>query len=370
MPTQSKESTAARETPPIRVGLVGCGRHASHCIHPSLPYLSELEVVAVCDLDESRARATAGRLGASAVYTQTQRMLAEEQPEAVIVTGPPAMQNPVGLECLTHGCHLFIDKPPGLCPADARRLAEAASAKGLIGQVGHNQRHSPAMRTARNIAASPEFGEPTTVFTAYCGAIPTEPFWGLEPLVRGLLYYQSIHPVDASRSILGEIQTVTAYQVQGGSVPSGGPIIAMMEFVSGTLAVLDLNTATPYFQMRTTITGSAGTSVDVLDLDLVTYLQRPTDADRWGAAPAEPKLGIYHQAIPALTWKVTRQYPAEKAFGYVDQLAAFAVAIRGGEPGKPTLRDGYENLLALEAIARSLATGRPVTIDEIRSDLG
>ena len=275
MPTQSKESTAARETPPIRVGLVGCGRHASHCIHPSLPYLSELEVVAVCDLDESRARATAGRLGASAVYTQTQRMLAEEQPEAVIVIGPPAMQNPVGLECLAHGCHLFIDKPPGLCPADARRLAEAAAAKGLIGQVGHNQRHSPAMRTARRIAASPEFGEPTTVFTKYCGAIPTEPFWGLEPLVRGLLYYQSVHPVDASRSILGEIQTVTAYQVQGGSVPSGGPIIAMLEFVSGTLAVLDLNTATPYFQMRTTITGSAGTSVDVLDLDRVTYLQRP-----------------------------------------------------------------------------------------------
>ena len=370
MPTQSKESTAARETPPIRVGLVGCGRHASHCIHPSLPYLSELEVVAVCDLDESRARDTARRLGAPAVYTQTQRMLRDEQPEAVIVIGPPAMQNPVGLECLAHGCHLFIDKPPGLCPADARRLAEAASAKGLIGQVGHNQRHSPAMRTARRIAASPEFGEPTTVFTKYCGAIPTEPFWGLEPLVRGLLYYQSVHPVDASRSILGEIQTVTAYQVQGGSVPSGGPIIAMLEFVSGTLAVLDLNTATPYFQMRTTITGSAGTSVDVLDLDLVTYLQRPEDTEHRRVAPAEPKLGILHEVIPAWTWKVPRQYPAEKAWGYVDQLAAFAVAIRGGEPGKPTLQDGYENLLALEAIARSLATGRPVTIDEIRSDLG
>ena len=90
-----------------------------------------------------------------------------------------------------------------------------------------------------------------------------------------------------------EIQTVTAYQVQGGSVPSGGPIIAMLEFVSGTLAVLDLNTATPYFQMRTTITGSAGTSVDVLDLDLVTYLQRPEDTEHRRVAPAEPKLGSY-----------------------------------------------------------------------------
>ena len=367
---QAEESVAEPELPPVRVGLIGCGSHASHCIHPSLPYLPQVQVVAVCDLDESRARATAGRLGVSAIYTQTQRMLAEEQPEATIVIGPPVMQNPVGLECLAQGCHLFIDKPPGLCPADARRLAEAAAAKGLIGQVGHNQRHSPAMRTARHIAASPEFGEPTTVFTKYCGAIPTEPFWGLQPLVRGLLYYQSIHPVDTSRSILGEIHTVTAYQVQSGSVPSGGPIVVMLEFVNGTLAVLDLNTATPYFQMRTTITGSAGTSVDVLDLDRVTYLQRPEDTEHRRVAPAEPKLGILHEVIPALTWKVPRQYPAEKAWGYVDQLAAFAAAIRGGEPGKPTLQDGYENLLALEAIARSLTTGAPVTIEEIRTDLG
>ena len=367
---QAEESVAEPGMPPVRVGLIGCGSHASHCIHPSLPYLPQVQVVAVCDLDESRARDTARRLGAPAVYTQTQRMLADEQPEAVIVIGPPAMQNPVGLECMEHGCHLFIDKPPGMCPADARRLAEAAAGKGLIGQVGHNQRHSPAMRTARHIAASPEFGEPTTVFTKYCGAIPTEPFWGLQPLVRGLLYYQSIHPVDTSRSILGEIHTVTAYQVQGGSVPSGGPIVAMLEFVNGTLAVLDLNTATPYFQMRTTITGSAGTSVDVLDLDRVTYLQRPEDAEHRRVAPAEPKLGILHEVIPALTWKVPRQYPAEKAWGYVDQLAAFAAAIRTGELAKPTLHDGYENLLALEAIARSLTTGTPVTIEEIRTDLG
>ena len=367
---RAEESVAESGMPPVRVGLIGCGRHASQCIHPSLPYLPQVEVVAVCDLDESRARATAGRLGVSAVYAQTQRMLAEEQPEAVILIGPPAMQNPVGLECLEHGCHLFIDKPPGLCPADARHLAEFAAARGLMGQVGHNQRHSPAMRTARRIAASHEFGEPTTVFTKYCGAIPTEPFWGLEPLVRGLLYYQSIHPVDTSRSVLGEIQTVTAYQVQSGSVPSGEPIVVMLEFVNGTLAVLDLNTATPYFQMRTTITGSAGTSVNVVDLDRVTYLQRPEDAGPRRVEPTEPQLGIIHEVMPAVTWQVPRQYPAEKAWGYVDQLAAFAAAIRGADPGKPTLRDGYENLLALEAIARSLTTGAPVTIEEIRTDLG
>ena len=36
----------------------------------------------------------------------------------------------------------------------------------------------------------------------------------------------------------------------------------------------------------------------------------------------------------------------------------------------PTLSDGYENLLALEAIARSIETGAPVIIDEMREELG
>ena len=367
---QAEDFVAESGLSPVRVGLIGCGGHASNCIHPSLRYLPQIQVVAVCDLDESRARATAQRLGVSAVYTQSDRMLANEQPEAVIVIGPPAMQNPVGHECLERGCHLLIDKPPGLCPADARRLAEAADASGLIGQVGHNQRHSPAMRTARRIAASPEFGEATTVFTKYCGEIPTEPFWGLEPLVRGLLYYQSVHSVDTSRSILGEIETVTAFQARSGSVPGGGPIVVILEFVNGTLAVLDQNTATPYFQIRTTVTGSAGTSVDVIDLDRVTYLQRPEDAGHRRMDPAEPGLGIYKEVMPGQTWQVPRQYPAEKAWGYVDQLASFAGAVRGGEPGKPTLWDGYENLLALEAISMSLTSGRAVSIDEIRADLG
>jgi len=81
---------AESELPPVRVGLIGCGRHASFCIHPSLPYLPQIAVVAVCDLDESRAKSTAGRLGVPAVYTQTGRMLAEQQPEAERAAPAPA----------------------------------------------------------------------------------------------------------------------------------------------------------------------------------------------------------------------------------------------------------------------------------------
>ncbi len=360
----------ATDSEPVRVGLIGCGRHASQCIHPSLPYVPELEVVAVCDLDESLARATARRLGTSAVYTALESMLAEEQPEATIVIGPGGMHAEVGLACLEAGCHLFVDKPPALNPKDAHRLADTAARRSLIGQVGHNQRYSPAIRTAKHITASAEFGEPTTVITKYGGWIPDEPRWGLSPLLGGMLYFHSIHAVDTARNFMGDIQSVSAYQVSGIDVQGGGPIAVILEFVSGGLGFLDLNTATPYYQMRTIVAGSAATIVEVLDLNSVEYLERPEAAEQRGVAPAEPELAGFHKLVPRSSWTVPRYYPMEKAFGYVDELAAFARAVRSGEPSQPTLGDGYENLLGVEAIARSLETGAAVTIQEMRAELG
>ncbi len=361
---------AATGEKPVRVALIGCGRHASSCIHPSLPYLPELEVVGVCDLDESLARETARNLDTSAIYTNMDSMLSEEQPDATIVVGPGGMHAEVGLACLEAGFHLFVDKPPALNPRDARRLAAAAAQHNLIGQVGHNQRHSPAIRTARHITDSAEFGEPTTVITKYGGWIPEEPRWGLSPLLGGLLYFHSIHAVDTARFFMGDIRSVSAYQVSGIEVSGGGPIAVILEFVSGGLGFVDLNTSTPYYQMRTIVAGSAGTSVEVVDLNRVEYLMPPEAAGKRGVVPAEPELADFHNVIPSFNWTVPRYYPMEKAFGYVDELASFARAVHTGEPSSPTLSDGYENLLALEAIARSIETGAPVIIDEMREELG
>ncbi|MBM4437034.1 MAG: Gfo/Idh/MocA family oxidoreductase [Actinobacteria bacterium] len=355
---------------PVRVALIGCGRHAGFCLHPSLPFVPQLRPVAVCDLDETKARATAARYGIPAVFTDTGRMLAAEDPEAAIVAGPGAMNHELGLACLAHGCHLFVEKPQALSPVGARQLAEAAERRGLVTLVGHNQRHSPAMRIAWDIVADPAFGAPTVVFSKYCGAIPTSPFWGLTPLVRGLLYFQSVHGVDTLRFFGGGLHSVFARQVTKIEVPAGGPVSVLLEFASGANGFLDLNTATPYFQMRTFVAGSAATSVEVLDLDSVTHLEPPAAFRQRGLIAPETQAPGYHHPVPAFTWKMPRYYPMEIAYGYVNELAAFAAAIRGGPPVRANLWDGYETLVTVEAIARSLAERRPVPLEEIRQDLG
>ena len=71
----------------IRVGIVGAGWIAQ-AHHRILESLNEADVVAVCDLDRTRAEALAG--GAPMrVYTDWRELLGREELDAVFVCTPP-----------------------------------------------------------------------------------------------------------------------------------------------------------------------------------------------------------------------------------------------------------------------------------------
>ena len=46
----------------IRIGFIGCGRHATKMLYPSL-HLARIELVAVCDVDEIKAQRNARWFG-------------------------------------------------------------------------------------------------------------------------------------------------------------------------------------------------------------------------------------------------------------------------------------------------------------------
>jgi len=76
----------------IRLGFIGCGGHASKNLYPCIPMIDQIDLVATCDLDEEKAKRNCRRFGAKAWYTDYERMIKEQQPDAVAIVGPPAMQ--------------------------------------------------------------------------------------------------------------------------------------------------------------------------------------------------------------------------------------------------------------------------------------
>src|SRR5689334_8657581 len=96
----------------LRTGFIGCGGHAFRNIYPTSQY-APVDLVAVCDLDASRAAACAKIFGANRSYSNHREMLEREKLELVFIvtnldeTGRPRYPQ-LAADCLRAGAHTWI----------------------------------------------------------------------------------------------------------------------------------------------------------------------------------------------------------------------------------------------------------------------
>src|SRR5438552_1090285 len=150
---------------PLRVALVGAGNIASLHLPAYLQFPDQVELVAVCDLDETLARRCAGEAGVEQVYDDVARMLREVECDALDICATPDQHAPIALTAIASGKHVLVEKPFALTLADCRDLVAAADRAGVTLMVAQNQRFLPSHQAARAIIASGELGEIRAVRT-------------------------------------------------------------------------------------------------------------------------------------------------------------------------------------------------------------
>src|ERR1041384_8823811 len=95
----------------LRVGIVGLG-WVSQVFHlPILSKLEDVEIVAVCDRDKSRAKMIAEKFGYTRHYNDYQQMLAKEDLAAIDVCTSTDAHLPITLASLQAGKDVFVQKP-------------------------------------------------------------------------------------------------------------------------------------------------------------------------------------------------------------------------------------------------------------------
>src|SRR3954467_9609032 len=94
----------------LRVALIGCGRISVYHM-AALSALSDVEVVAVCDLDPKAAREAATRHGVRGCYTDAETMLRETRPDVVHLLTPPGSHLALAALAAKYGAHMYIEKP-------------------------------------------------------------------------------------------------------------------------------------------------------------------------------------------------------------------------------------------------------------------
>jgi myo-inositol 2-dehydrogenase/D-chiro-inositol 1-dehydrogenase len=192
--------------PPLRLGLIGCGRVAQQCHLPALRALTSIELVAVADSDSARLGQVADRSGVQRRYGDYRAMLNDGGIDVVAVCAPPEFHAEMGLAVLDAGQHLFLEKPLALTVSDADRLVDRAAATAGKAMTGFNLRWHRLIRHAQTIIAGGDIGTAVTMHTVFTSAtaFPAQAStWRRRhDLGGGVLFDLAIHHFDLWRFLM------------------------------------------------------------------------------------------------------------------------------------------------------------------------
>lgn len=141
----------------VKLGLIGAGGIAN--FHAEIATKVGLKVVAVCDIDEKRARSLVDTYPGAIATTSVNELLANSDVQAVAITTPNATHKPFAIAALKAGKDVLLEKPMAINTAEADELVDAAKNSKQILQVGFVCRNAPASIAAKKYIDSGMLGK-------------------------------------------------------------------------------------------------------------------------------------------------------------------------------------------------------------------
>jgi myo-inositol 2-dehydrogenase / D-chiro-inositol 1-dehydrogenase len=207
----------------VRIGFVGAGAVVGHHL-AVLAGQPDVEIAAVCDVDEQRAQAVAAGVGARP-YLDWAEMLAREQLDALFVCVPPTLHAPAAVAALERGLATYLEKPLARTLADGEAIVAAWRASGTVCAVGYQWRSldvledlraalggaAPGMLISRSMGPT----EGARGDLAHTG--PGRPAsWFTDPRTSGgILFELGSHDVDLQLALAGPATSVQASAGRG-----------------------------------------------------------------------------------------------------------------------------------------------------------
>jgi predicted dehydrogenase len=133
----------------LLVGLIGCGGRGGHDAG-LFQKTDNVEVTAVCDVDEGRRRLAAKGLGvaSSRAFDDMRRLLDDDSIDAVIVATPDHWHSPASILACDAGKHVYVEKPISHNVREGRLLVEASQRNRTLVQHGTQCRSTGMMTEA------------------------------------------------------------------------------------------------------------------------------------------------------------------------------------------------------------------------------
>ena len=341
----------------IRAGFIGCGTHATRSIYPAFQY-APIDLIAVCDLVEEKAKRNCRQFGAERWYTDHREMLEKERLDAVyIVTSYDEEGRPrypaLSIECMRSGRHVWIEKPPASSVAEIEEMRRVSRETGKHVVVGFKKMFFPTVVKVKQIIESDDFGPASTVYLRYPQGLPPDADRREGKNMLGVLDH-IVHPGSILVHLMGKLDRVYFERSD-----DGGAVI-LLHFASGAVGTLHMPAAqSPTSPLERLEVVGRGRNVVVENMVRLTYYRsahRGPFGDFIGPDEGAPIVWEPEFSLSQIYNKILFLQ------GYVQEVSLLAECVLDDKPPpKAGLDDALEIMKLYEALrepsAAPVATG-------------
>ncbi len=230
----------------LRGTVVGCGFFAENHLN-AWASMSDVELVAVCDIDAVKAEGAARRFGAGRHYTDAATMLREVKPDFVDIATTVASHRMLVELAAAERIPAIVQKPFGPTMADCEAMVGACARARVPLMVHENFRFQPPLRAIRDLAAqgligTPHFGRIS--FRTGHDIYVKQPYLATED--RFIISDLGVHVLDLARFYFGEVASIACRTKRvNPNIKGEDSATMLLQHKGGAVSVVDCSYATP-----------------------------------------------------------------------------------------------------------------------------
>jgi predicted dehydrogenase len=325
---------------PVRFAILGFGLHAVRRLLPAFAGSEQCELVGMWRRDQAAAQKNCAEHKIAHCFATAEELCASPEVDAVFITSPDAMHHGDALLAIRHGKAVLCEKPVAMNAAEAREMADAAKAAGVLYGVAQNFRYNRSLDWMREQIRAGRIGRPQFAYAEFDYPADRAPRkWIKDPALAcgGPIGDVGVHCIDALRYVLGEdVESVSTLATKSSPEDQVEATATLqMQMTGGVLANVAVSARTPY-RTLIQITGSEGALIAENGLTV----DRPIE--------------IVHRKAGEVIETVT----LSNNDAYSRMLDGFALAMRGQGEFAATGEDGVDNMGTLDAAFRSWKSGQ------------
>jgi len=198
----------------VQIGVVGLGVGRWHI--ESFGNVPQAQVVALCDVDEAKLKATSEQVNVDNIYASYEELCRDETVDAVSVCVPNVLHAPVSICALEHGKHVLCEKPLANSVENGEKILEAARKSDRRAMVAMKLRYAREAQYIRGLVEEGRLGEIYYGFSTYLRDIKGIPklggwFTRKSSSGGGALIDNGVHLLDLTWYLMGCPKPTTAF---------------------------------------------------------------------------------------------------------------------------------------------------------------